>query len=62
MFVIDVADKNKNLPHFATNIEKRRQAYCDLGWTESGRPVMESKWLGNQSKEQNRKNTFKRAK
>ena len=62
VFVIDVADKNKNLPHFATNIEKRRQAYCDLGWTESGRPVMESKWLGNQSKEQNRKNTFKRAK
>ena len=62
VFVIDVADKNKNLPHFATNIEKRRQAYCDLGWTESGRPVMESKWLGNQSKEQNRKNTFKRTK
>jgi hypothetical protein len=62
VFVIDVADKNKNLPYFANGMDHRKQAYCDLGWTESGRPILESKWIGNQSKEQNRKNTFKRTK
>jgi len=60
--VLDVADKNKGLSHFANSIDQRRQAYCDLGWTESGRPVLESKWLGNEPKEENRKHIVRRAK
>lgn len=59
--VLDVADKNKGLSHFANSIDQRRQAYCDLGWTESGRPRLESRWLGNEPKEENRKHTVRRA-
>ena len=59
--VLDVADKNKGLSHFANSIDQRRQAYCDLGWTESGRPVLESRWLGNQPKEDKRKHIVRRA-
>ena len=61
VFVIDVADTNKNLPYFANSIDQRRQAYCDLGWTESGRPRLESRWLGNEPKEENRKHIVRRA-
>jgi hypothetical protein len=59
--VLDLADKNKGLSHFANSIDQRRQAYCNLGWTESGRPVLESKWLGNEPKEENRKHIVRRA-
>jgi hypothetical protein len=61
VFVIDIGDKNKNLPYFANSIDQRRQAYCDLGWTESGRPRLESRWLGNEPKEENRKHIVRRA-
>lgn len=61
VFVIDVADKNKGLSHFANSIDQRRQAYCELGWTESGRPRLESKWLGNQPKLDKRKHILRRA-
>ena len=60
--LLDVADKNKNLPHFATNIDQRRQAYSDLGWTESGKPRLESRWLGNEPKQDKRKHIARRAK
>jgi hypothetical protein len=61
VFVIDVGDKNKNLPYFANSIDQRRQAYCDLGWTEGGRSLLESRWLGNEPKEDKRKHIFRRA-
>ena len=61
VFVIDIGDKNKNLPYFANSIDQRRQAYCDLGWTESGRPVLESRWLGNEPKQDKRKHIVRRA-
>ena len=60
--LLDVADKNKNLPYFANSIDQRRQAYCDLGWTESGRPRLESRWLGNEPKQDKRKHIVRRAK
>ena len=59
--VLDVADKNKGLSHFANSIDQRRQAYCDLGWTEGGRSLLESRWLGNQPKEDKRKHIVRRA-
>ena len=59
--VLDVADKNKGLSHFANSIDQRRQAYCDLGWTEGGRSLLESRWLGNEPKEENRKHIVRRA-
>ena len=59
--VLDVADKNKGLSHFANSIDQRRQAYSDLGWTESGRSLLESRWLGNQPKEDKRKHIIRRA-
>ena len=62
VFVIDIGDKNKNLPHFATNIDQRRLAYCGLGWTEGGLPLLVSKWLGNQPKQYKRKHIVRRAK
>ena len=61
VFVLDVADKNKNLPYFANSIDQRRQAYCDLGWTESGRPRLESRWLGNQPKQDKKTHIVRRA-
>jgi hypothetical protein len=61
VFVIDIGDKNKNLPYFANSIDQRRQAYCDLGWTEGGRSLLESRWLGNQPKEDKRKHIVRRA-
>jgi hypothetical protein len=61
VFVLDVADKNKNLAYFANSMDQRRQAYSDLGWTESGRPVLESKWLGNEPKQDKKKHIFRRA-
>jgi hypothetical protein len=61
VFVIDIGDKNKNLPYFANSIDQRRQAYCDLGWTEGGRSLLESRWLGNEPKEENRKHIVRRA-
>ena len=62
VFILDVADKNKNLPYFANSIDQRRQAYCDLGWTESGKPRLESRWLGNEPKQVKRKHIVRRAK
>jgi len=59
--VLDVADKNKGLSHFANSIDQRRQAYCDLGWTEGGRSLLESRWLGNEPKEDKRKHIVRRA-
>jgi hypothetical protein len=61
VFVLDVADKNKNLAYFANSMDQRRQAYSDLGWTESGRPVLESKWLGNEPKQDKKKHILRRA-
>ena len=61
-FVIDIGDKNKNLAYFANSIDQRRQAYCDLGWTEGGRPRLESKWLGNEPKQDKKKHIVRRAK
>jgi len=61
VFVLDVADKNKNLPYFANSIDQRRQAYCDLGWTEGGRSLLESRWLGNEPKQDKRKHIVRRA-
>ena len=61
VFILDVADTNKNLPYFANSMDQRRQAYSDLGWTESGRPVLESKWLGNEPMEDKRKHILRRA-
>jgi hypothetical protein len=62
VIVIDIGDKNKNLAYFANNIEKRRQAYSDLGWTENGRSLLESRWLGNEPKQDKRKHIVRRAK
>ena len=59
--VLDVADKNKGLSHFANSVDQRRQAYSDLGWTEGARTVLESRWLGNEPKEENRKHIVRRA-
>ena len=61
VFVLDVADKNKNLAYFANSMDQRRQAYSDLGWTESGRPRLESRWLGNEPKQDKRKHIVRRA-
>ena len=59
--VLDLADKNKGVSHFANSIDQRRQAYCDLGWTEGARTVLESRWLGNEPKLDKRKHILRRA-